>query len=57
MIKSAELENSAYEFEAKMPKPVSRELPCRDKLSLWQSDAIAAPAILRQLPCPLSHLR
>ena len=38
-------------------KPVSREPPCSDKLSLWQSDAIAAPAILRQRPCPLSHLR
>ena len=34
-------------------KPVSRELPHSDKLSLWQSDAIAAPALLRQHPCPL----
>ena len=34
-------------------KPVSREPPCSDKLSLWQSDAIAAPALLRQHPCPL----
>ena len=38
-------------------KPVSREPPCSDKLALWQSDAIAAPALLRQRPCPLSHLR
>ena len=34
-------------------KPVSREPPCSDKLSLWESDAIAAPALLRQHPCPL----
>ena len=38
-------------------KPVSREPPYSDKLSLCQSDAIAAPALLRQRPCPLSHLR
>ena len=34
-------------------KPVSREPPCSDKLSLWESDAIAAPIPLRQHPCPL----
>ena len=34
-------------------KPVSREPPCSDKLSLWESDAIAVPALLRQRPCPL----
>ena len=34
-------------------KPVSREPPHSDKLSLWQSDAIAAPIPLRQRPCPL----
>ena len=38
-------------------KPVSREPPYSDKLSLCQSDAIAASALLRQRPCPLSHLR
>ena len=38
-------------------KPVSREPPRSDKLSFWQSDAIAAPALLCQRPCPLSHLR
>ena len=38
-------------------KPVSREPPYSDKLALWQSDAIAAPALLCQRPCPLSHLR
>ena len=35
-------------------KPVSREPPRSDKLSFWQSDAIAAPALLCQRPCPLS---
>ena len=34
-------------------KPVSREPPHSDKQVLWQSDAIAAPALLRQHPCPL----
>ena len=34
-------------------KPVSQEPPCSDKLSLCQSDTIAAPALLRQRPCPL----
>ena len=34
-------------------KPVSREPPCSDKQVLWQSDAIAAPVLLRQRPCPL----
>ena len=34
-------------------KPVSREPPHSDKQVLWQSDAIAAPALLRQRPCPL----
>ena len=34
-------------------KPVPREPPRSDKLSLCQSDAIAAPALLRQRPCPL----
>ena len=35
-------------------KPVSREPPHSDKQVLWQSDAIAAPALLCQRPCPLS---
>ena len=34
-------------------KPVSQEPPCSDKLPLCQSDTIAAPALLRQRPCPL----
>ena len=34
-------------------KPISREPPRSDKLALWQSDAIAAPALLRQHPYPL----
>ena len=34
-------------------KPVSREPPHSDKQVLWRSDAIAAPALLRQHPCPL----
>ena len=34
-------------------KPVSREPLRSDKQALWQSDAIAAPALLRQHPCPL----
>ena len=38
-------------------RPVSREPPCSDGQALCQSDAIAAPALLRQRPCPLSHLR
>ena len=41
--------------ERASPSPESR--PCSDKLSLCQSDAIAASALLRQRPCPLSHLR
>ena len=38
-------------------KPVSRESRYSDKQTLCQSDAIAALMILRQHPCPLSHLR
>ena len=38
-------------------KPVSRESRYSDKQPLCQSDAIAALMILRQHPCPLSHLR
>ena len=34
-------------------KPVSREPLRSDKQALWQNDAIAAPALLRQHPCPL----
>ena len=34
-------------------KLLSREPPHSDKLSLCQSDTIAAPALLRQRPCPL----
>ena len=34
-------------------KLLSREPPHSDKLSLWQSDAIAVSVLPRQRPCPL----